>query len=406
MNFMKKFFTAVICIISMLIFVSCIPENSASQNTVTVTVYENNVKKSDGFLAYMDGKTGDWKISEYKNGVYSFDLNSPDRNYSIYAANSYGTFHTIKIMNYNISDGNYILINFENNFSYTSDSTITLNLDNNFINTDTSLFYGSFHEFPDFSSENNLSHETCGLHSGTHDFIIVSGPKSGDPEKICIERNKTVLPGAYPETLYYSDLKDIDTYTATSLLKDVYVWGELFAGKSTPVFPYFTTPDKNLRLPDSLKSDDDLYLITLQKYNDISLSFEIYKTYPESTEIQNTLPSAEWEKPILSDNKTFSWKPYDSKIENHNLKKYEIITSDSLNSEWYITVSKNWLGDSSQYSYTLPDLSLWNSSWNPDLEKNSYTFSAVSGNENNVIKYETPYSGLEISTASYNINLH
>jgi hypothetical protein len=398
-------------------------------NDVIINTFVGNARESIEFLAYKDGKSGEWQKLTSSNGVYKFEPQAADGNYSIYAVNEWYNesykkyFYDIQIMNLNTSEGKEVPINF-GDWTYSYDSTLTLNFGDDFIDKDYVVFYGFSHGFHWFDEEDDLTYPIeINIDSGTYDLVILAGdPYPEDYSQIYIERNRSIS-GEESQNISLSDFTTLDTtldtYTATTTIPGEYPYVELLVGGTTDVFASFDN-DKYLRIPSSLKSNDDLYILSVSKRDDdYTRTFTKYKSYPSNIEELNTLPSEDWEMPTF-ENLTFSWTPYDPDIADHEIRFYETFLSNkdwSMNEDWPITsitwtiiLSDGWLGDSSNYEYQLPDLSGlegWSEDWYPNMDSLSphIPFQAISGTESNLTKYLDPVAGMEVSVFDYTLIL-
>ncbi|WP_158526193.1 hypothetical protein, partial [Petrotoga sp. 9PW.55.5.1] len=322
----------------------------------------------------------------------------------------YGKYHyDIQIMNLNTSEAKEVPINFRGGTdSY--DSTLTLNFGDDFKGKYVSVSYGSHTHGTSFLVAHPLTNPIeININAGTYDLVILAvdqypdfGQIYEDFSHIYIDRNRT-LSGDDSQDISFSDFVPLDTYTLKTTIPGAFVDVDLLAGGTTSVYTWFSN-DKELRIPSDLTSDDDLYGLSVSKYDGYyDRTFIKYKSYPNDIEVLDTLPSDTLEMPRF-DNNTFSWTPYDPDIAGHEIRFYEAIlfppyTTDSP-VQWTIILSDGWLGDSSNYEYQLPDLSGlegWNEDWYPnrDTYLANNLFFAISGTESNLTKYLDLIEGIE-----------
>lgn len=414
-----------------LIFVSCtIPldwfNNEKPDNIVIKTFFNGDLQQIE-FLAYKDGKGGDWKKLDSTTGIYNFKPEATDGNYSIYAvhelydADSDKTSYDIKIMNLNISELSEIPIYFSTYASTSPEATLMLNFSNEFLGKWAGAYWGKSHGFYDFDKPSYLTNnEVYGVMPGTNDLVILLGDLINKGNywsrdvinKIFIERGFTISEDEQELNLSLNDFVDIETFVATSTIADTYIESYLLAGGTTSVFNWELPKDHYIKLPASLKSNKDLYLLSLTRNdysNNIYRFFKIYKSYPNDYEIMDEFPADNWEKPTFINN-TFYWTPYDPNINGHKIRFYEASFYNSdYTINWTFLFSNGWLGEADSYEYELPklnNLAGWNDLWYLQESIDSYQFfDAVAGNNNNLIRYITePAAGLEKSVFSYGIN--
>ena len=400
-----------------LLFVSCatLPIDGNGDditNQVVINTFIGTVRESVEFLAYQDGKDGSWKKLSSTNGVYTFTPESADGNFSIYAVNKWydpGIWteeiqYDIQIMNLNTTEGKEVPITF---WQDTYDSTLNLNFGNEFMGKSAGNFYGTIHGFTSFVSEDDLIYPLEAI-PGTYDLVILAGDQEEDFSKIYIERDRSITAGTDNEDISLSEFTDFTTYIATTTINDANAWGELLVGGTTLVNAWFEG-DSQLKIPQSLSSSDDLYVLSLSHYNSENSVYRLFTKYtdhPDNIETLNTLPSSTWEEPVFSEN-TLTWNQYDPEIDNHELRFYNtFLAKPDWTITWDIVLSSGWLGSANSYEYEIPDLSGlegWNASWYPDSQEvDSYhDFEAVSGTEDDLTKYLDPIAGMEESIVSY-----
>ena len=426
---MRKFGIFLLILTVGLIFVSCtIPLDWFDENEdiIIKTFFNGDLQKIE-FLAYKDGKDGDWKKLDSTTGIYNFKPEATDGNYSIYAvhrlydADSDKTYYDIKIMNLNTSELSEIPIYFSTYASTSPEATLMLNFSDDFQEKWALACWGKCHSFYDFYNPSNLTNnEVNGVMPGTNDLVILLGDlvdkggylSRGFINKIFIERGRTIYEGEQELNLSLNDFVDIETFVATSTIADTYIESNLLVGGTTNVFNWELPKDHFIKLPASLKSNKDLYLLSLTRKdysNNIYRFFKIYKSYPNDYEIMDVFPADNWEKPTFINN-TFYWTPYDPNINGHKIRFYEAsFDNNDYTINWTFLFSNGWLGEANSYEYELPNLynlAGWNYLWYPQESIDSYQFfDAVAGNNNNLIRYITePVAGLEKSIFSYGIN--
>jgi hypothetical protein len=410
-----------------LIFVSCtIPIdwfNDENEDIIIKTFLNGNLQQIE-FLAYQDGKDGSWEKLDSTTGIYTFKPEADDGNYSIYAVNEIQNnepMYEIKIMNFNTSELSEIPINFYTYASTSPEATLMLNFNNDFLEKWTGAYWGKCHGFYDFDDPAYLTNnEVYGVMPGTNDLVILLGDLINRGNywsrdfinKIFIERGFTISEGEQELDLLLNEFVDIETFVATSTIADAYIESNLLVGGTTNVFNWELPEDHFIKLPASLKTDKDLYILSLVNNdysNNISRLFKIYKSNPNDYEIINVFPADNWEKPTFANN-TFYWTPYDPNITGHRMRFYEAsLNNDDYTINWTFLFSNGWLGEADSYEYELPKLNNlggWNDLWYPQEPIDSYQFfDAVAGNNNNLIRYlYEPIAGLEKSIFSYGIN--
>ncbi len=380
-----------------LIFVSCtIPIdwfNDENEDIIIKTFLNGNLQQIE-FLAYQDGKDGRWEKLDSTTGIYTFKPEADDGNYSIYAVNEIQNnepMYEIKIMNFNTSELSEIPINFYTYASTSPEATLMLNFNNDFLEKWTGAYWGGkCHGFYDFDNPAYLTNnEVYGVMPGTNDLVILLGDLINRGNywsrdfinKIFIERGFTISEGEQELDLLLNEFVDIETFVATSTIADAYIESNLLVGGTTNVFTWELPEDHFIKLPASLKSDKDLYILSLVNNdysNNISRLFKIYKSNPNDYEIINVFPADNWEKPTFANN-TFYWTPpYDPNITGHRMRFYEAsLNNDDYTINWTFLFSNGWLGEADSYEYELPklnNLAGWNDLWYPQEPIDSYQF--------------------------------
>ena len=414
---MKKFLFFVFIFSILVMLVSCVP-NSGNDggdddgdiltDGVIIRSFIEYTQTNIEFVAYKDGKSGDWTKLTGTSGTYQFTPSDGDGNYSIFAVYkaidpwSDDTLYDIRIMNMNKSEGSLVPLYFDD-MTYTYDATVNLNFSGDFIDKSGAVFFGHQHGFPWFDSTEDLTYP-LEYYESTNDLtILVSPDQSSDFNKIYIDRDYD-LTGVKEKDIDYTDFVNFETFVATSTLEDVGTWGDVIVGGNTYLFTWLED-DKYIRIPDSISSPDDLYEIGVAKSeNGFYLSNMKFINNPSDIEYMNVLPSSSWSTPTISNN-VISWNSYDSGITGQSIRVY---TANLMNGDgtisWEITNSIGWLGSSSSYTYQIPDLTGltgWNNDWLPTGVIEFSDFTAISTSENDLIQILNPKVGLKMSSISY-----
>lgn len=411
---MKKFIFLITAVMFIFLLVSCVPNVNGETDDgdtftgILVKSFIEYTQTNIEFVAYKDGKTGDWVKLTGTSGTYQFTPSDGDGNYSIFAVYkaidpwSDDTLYDIRIMNMNKSEGSLVPLYFDD-MTYTYDATVNLNFSGDFIDKSGAVFFGHQHGFPWFNDISDLNYP-LEYYESTNDLTLLVAPdQSSDFNKIYIERDYD-LTGEKSKSINYSDFVAFETFVATSTLEDVGTWGDLLVGGNTFLFTWLND-DRYVRIPDSISSPDDLYEIGVGKNESgFYISNLKFISNPSDIESMDVLPSSNWSTPTISNN-VISWDSYNSGITDQSIRVY---TANLMNGDWTIsweiTNSIGWLGTSSSYNYEIPNLSSldgWNSLWIPDGVNDFSDFSAISTNENDLIQILNPENGLEMSTISY-----
>lgn len=422
---MKKLNMFILVLAVALFFVSCtIPldgNGNGGNHEIVIKTFLDNAQESIYFFAYKDGKDGNWTKLTSTNGKYTFTPQSSDGNYSIYAVHSCylesvgENEYDIQILNLNKDEGSEIQLYF-NTYAYdeSPEATFLLDFGEDFVGKWASTYWGLNHGFYDFyNSEYLADNELFGVMPGKNDLVILLGDlvdKEGYPyrdyiNKIFIERDKVITLGEQHQAVSLSDFKDIETFSATTTIQDADVWCELLVGGTTNVFTWELPSYTYVKIPSSLKSPKDLYMLNLSSNIYVEdyaafLGFMVCKSYPNDTETLNTLPSSSWGRPICSEY-TVTWKPYYPDIPNQEVRFYETCVLSNY-FYWDIVLSAKWLGSADTYEYELPKLEGledWNELWYPKISETGFQyFKAIAGNKQDFREYFVkPTAGLEAS---------
>jgi len=414
---MKKILFFIIIFSAAFLFVSCIPRESTDDNLegqVIINTLVNEIKTNVKFLAYKDGKTGDWSKLTGSSGRYVFNSTAEDGNYSVFVVHEYyNSFqdkygYDIEIMNANKNELSTLNMNFEDfGSAETSSATINLNFSNDFIDKYTAMFYGIFHGFHTPSDADDLNYEFM-VNNSTKDFVITTTTDYDDyHDSIYIDRDLEVS-GEITKNISISDFVTLESFIATSTIEDVYIGSQLLVGGETLVFPYLDGYNK-AKLPDSISNSSDLYVIEMSK-NESGLDRRIYKykNSVSSIEYMNALPSSNWTEPVLTNNASevsLSWNSYDSEITDHETRAYHFgLQSSDYWRTWYVTTTTGWLGSSNSYEYNMPDLtglSEWQDIWYPENATEYLSFKALTSNNSNYDLFLNPIDGYEFSEIIY-----
>lgn len=422
---MKKLGMFILVLAVALFFVSCTISLDGNENggnhEIVIKTFVNNAQESIYFFAYKDGKDENWTKLTSTNGKYTFTPQSSDGNYSIYAVHSCylesvgENNYDIRILNLNKDEGSEIQLYF-NTYAYdeSSEATFLLDFSEDFVGKWARTYWGLNHGFYFFDNSECLAdNEFFGvIMPGKNDLVILLGDlvdKEGypcdDTNKIFIERDKVITLGEQHQAVSLSNFKDIETFSATTTIQDADVQCKLLVGGTTHVFTFELPPYKYVKIPFSLKSPKDLYMLSLSSNTYVedyaaSLGFMVCKNYPNDSETLNTLPSSSWERPICSEY-TVSWKPYYPDIPNQEVRFYETCVLSNY-FYWDIVLSAKWLGSADTYEYELPKLEGledWNELWYPKISETGFQyFKAISGNKQDFREYFVkPTAGLEAS---------
>lgn len=156
---MKKFLFLTVLSIFLFLMVSCVPNlnggtgDGDSFSGILIKSFIEYTQTNIEFVAYKDGKSGDWTKLTGTSGTYQFTPSDEDGNYSIFAVYKTidpwndDTLYDIRIMNMNKSEGSLVPLYFYD-LAYTYDATVTLNFSNDFLNKDGAIFFGHQHGFP------------------------------------------------------------------------------------------------------------------------------------------------------------------------------------------------------------------------------------------------------------------
>lgn len=411
---MRKLIFFISIFAAAILFVSCVPKvngdngDTGSTEDIIIKAFIEYTQTNVEFLAYKDGKTGEWKKLTGTSGLYKFTPTSVDGNFSVFAVNkgidswSSDTLYDIKIINMNKSEGKLVPLYFDD-MTYTYDATLNLNFDSDFLNKTGAIFFGHNHGFPWFDTVDDLTYP-LEYYESTHDLVVLAAPnQSSDVDKIYIDRDFN-LSGEENKSISYDDLISFETFVATSTISDTYTWGDVIVGGNTYTFTWLDG-DRYIRIPSTIDSPDDLYEIGVGKsVNGFYLSNVKFITDPADIETMNVLPSSSWASPTISSN-TLTWSSYSSSISGQTLRVYIAnLMNDDWTIKWEVTNSAEWLGSSSSYNYQMPELSSltgWVSDWLPTGVSEFSEFSAVSTNNNDLIYILNPQAGFQFSTISY-----